>query len=150
MRDNSKREALNPAKMKYAVTWLFLACASALLLGQLNWIGYQRLVRRGIRVDGTVAQVLPQMHATVRYNYEAGGRRYDGQTQPWPPNPPIEGLTSGAKVTVYYDPQNPEKSVLGSPNELLKNETITIAIVVLVVPTMIVLAWRYGIFSRLR
>jgi hypothetical protein len=122
-----------------------MVCVSVALLGKLNWVVYFGLAQRSFRARGTVIQLFPKMHGTVRYSYEAGGKMYEGQTQPTSPNPGIEHLTPGAKVTVYYDLKKPEKSVLGSPAELLKNETITIGLVVLLGPAIILLAWRFGI-----
>src|SRR5436190_6982616 len=122
-------------KMKYAIAWFVLACLLGIFLSQLNWVAYLKLMRRGLRTEGTVIQAIPEMHGTVRYSYEAGGRKYEGQTQPTMPNPPIDRLKPGAVVTIYYDPQTPEKSVLGNPNLLFRNETITIVLVVLLLPT---------------
>ncbi len=138
-------------KMTYIIAWLVIASSSVLLLSQINWVLYRRLVRYGVRVEGTVIQVLPKMHATVNYRYDVHGHSYEGQTQPMPPNPPIENLESGAKLIVYYDPKNPERSVLGSPRMLFKNETISIVICTIIISTAVIFAWRqFGFLMKWR
>jgi hypothetical protein len=136
--------------LKYAVAWLVLSILFALLTGGLNWLNYWKLAHRSASVHGTVIQVLPQMHATVRYRYHADGREYHGQTQPRQPNPPIEHLAEGVTLTVWYDPEEPKISVIGLPSTLLENETVSVVSVAVLFPTFILLAWRYRILSGRR
>jgi hypothetical protein len=136
--------------LKYAVAWLVLSILFAALTGGLNWLTYWKLVHRSVSVPGTVIQVLPEMHATVRYRYHADGREYYGQAQPRQPNPPIERLAEGAMLTVWYDPEEPKISVIGLPSALLENETISVVSVAVLFPTFILLAWRYRTLSGYR
>lgn len=66
-----------------------------LVIGSLNWPAYYRMTKRGIRGTGTVVQLLPEIHNTVRYEYQVAGRRFEGQMQSWPPNPAVEQLNVG-------------------------------------------------------
>jgi hypothetical protein len=127
--------------MKYAITWLALTVAIALGIGKLSWLEYRRLAVHGVRTQGLTIEILPMQHGTVRYEYHVDGRKFEGQTQPWPPNP--EWMSVGQTVVVYYDPEYPERSVLGDPRPILKNETISIALAALIGPTFIVLVWRF-------
>jgi len=136
--------------LKYAVAWFVLAMLLAALTGRLNWPSYWRLAHRAASVQGTVTQVLPEMHATVRYRYYVEGREYHGQTQPWPPNRSIERLAEGATLTVWYDPEEPRMSVLGPPSALLENETISVVLVAVLAPTFILLVWRFRNLPRYR
>jgi hypothetical protein len=136
--------------LKYAVAWLVLSILFAALTGGVNWLTYWKLVHRSVSVHGTVIQVLPEMHATVRYRYRADGREHHGQTQPRQPNPPIERLAEGATLTVWYDREEPEILVIGLPSALLENETISVVSVAVLFPTFILLAWRYRLLSGYR
>lgn len=129
--------------LKFAAGWLVLAISFAALIGRLNWPTYWKLAHHSASVQGTVIQVLPEMHGAVRYRYYVDEREYDGQSQPRPSNPPIEHLIEGATLTVWYDPDEPKISVLGLPSALLENETISVALAAILFPTFISLAWRY-------
>ena len=128
--------------LKYAVAWLVLMILFAALIGGLNWRTYWKLANRSVSVQGTVTQVLPEVHATVRYRYYVDGREYRGQTQPRPPNPALERLAEGATLTVWYDPEEPKISVLGVPSALLENETISVILAAVLFPTLILIVWR--------
>jgi hypothetical protein len=136
--------------LKYAVAWLVLMMLFAALIGGLNWLTYWKLAHRGVSVQGTVIQVLPEVHATVRYRYYVDGREYHGQTQPRPPNPPIERLAEGATLMVWYDPEEPKMSVLGAPSGLLENETISVILAAVLFATFILLVWRYRMLPGYR
>jgi hypothetical protein len=49
----------------------------------------------------------------------------------------------GRMTLICYDPQHPETSVLGDPKPMLMNETISIALAALVVPTFLVATWAW-------
>jgi hypothetical protein len=129
--------------LAYAVAWLVLTMLIALLLGDLNLSIYWKLANRSVSVQGKVIEVLPKMHATVQYRSYVGGREYRGQTQPRPPNPPVERLAEGATLTVWYDPEQPEISVLGLPSALAENETISAILAAVLFSTGTLLAWGY-------
>jgi hypothetical protein len=86
--------------LKYTAAWLALSILFAALVGGLNWPTYWKLAHSSVSAHGTVIQVLPEMHATVRYRYDVDGREYQGQTQPRQPNPPIGRLAEGAALSV--------------------------------------------------
>ncbi len=120
-----------------------MAIAVAVGIGSLNWPVYRRIATRGVAAGGTVIELLPNIHDTVRYEYRVGGKMFEGQMQSWPPNAPLEQLRTGQSLVVYYDPQHPEVSVLGDPKPMLKNETISVALAALVVPTFLVGVWAW-------
>jgi hypothetical protein len=103
---------------------------------------------RGIQGPGSVIEVLPKIHNTVRYEYSVDGRAFHGAMQSWRPNPPIEQLSVGQPLVVYHDPQHPEDSVLGDPKPMLENETGSIALAALIIPAIIVLRVRWWIRRR--
>jgi hypothetical protein len=134
--------------LAYAVLWLLLMMFFAALIGGHNWPTYRKLAHRSVSVQGKVTEVLPKMHGTVLYRYYVDGREYHDQKQPWPPNPPIERLTEGATLTVWYDPEQPSISVLGLPSALLENETIAVMLGAVLTPTLILLVWGYRMRSK--
>lgn len=127
--------------MRYAITWLLFAILVILVIGSLNWPAYYRMTKRGIRGTGTVVQLLPEIHNTVRYEYQVAGQKFEGQMQSWSPNPALEQLSVGQSLVIYYDPQHPEESVLGEPRRMLDNETISVALAAFGVPTIAVIGW---------
>jgi hypothetical protein len=129
--------------LAYAVLWLLLMMFFAALIGGHTWPTYRNLARRSVSVQGTVTQVLPKMHGTVKYRYYVDGREYHDQKRPSPPNPPIGRLTEGATLRVWYDPEQPNISVLGLPSALLENETIAVMLGAVFSPTLILFAWGY-------
>ena len=124
-------------------TWMALVVAVAIGLGSLNWWPYHRVSNRWVSAKATVLQVLPQVHSTLRYDYHVDGRTFQGQMQPWPPNPPLDKLGIGQSVSIFYDPEHPETSVLGDPKPMLKNETISVALAAVLFPTFVVVVWAW-------
>ncbi len=135
--------------MRYAITWVVLATVIAIVIGRLNWPTFHRLVAVGVSGEGKVVELLPKIHNTVHYDYRVGGQVFEGQMQSWQPNPPLEQLKVGQPVVVYYDPQRPGESVLGNPKPMLQNETISVALAALGVPSFIVATWAWRSSRRL-
>jgi hypothetical protein len=129
--------------MRYAIAWLALAAVVAIGIGSLNWPEYRRMAVRGISGHAIVVELLPKIHNSVRYEYYVAGRTLQGQMQSWQPNPPLEQLSVGQPLVIYYNPERPEESVLGDPRPILKNETVSIALAALGIPTFIVLVWAW-------
>jgi hypothetical protein len=98
---------------------------------------------RGVPAQATVSELLPQIHDTLRYEYHVAGRGFQGQMQSWSPNPPLEQLSVGQSLVIYYDPEHPEESVLGDPAPMLKNETISIALAAILLPGFFVGSWAW-------
>jgi hypothetical protein len=129
--------------MRYVITWLVLATVIAIGIGSLNWPAYHRLVAVGVSGQASVLELLPKIHNTVRYEYRVGGKVFDGRMQSWQPNPPLEQLKVGQPLVIYYDPQHPAESVLGNPKSMLQNETVSVALAAIGVPSLIVAAWAW-------
>jgi hypothetical protein len=129
--------------MRYAITWLALATTIAIGIGSLNWPAFHRMAAAGVSGQATVTELLPEIHNTVRYEYHVGGQVFHGQQQSWQPNPPLERLSVGQTLVIYYAPQNPGASVLGDPKPMLQNETISVALAATMIPTFIVVAWAW-------
>ena len=130
---------------KYVLLWLMVA-AIIVGIGSLNCPSLFRLVTRGVSSQGTVIALTPELHNTVRYEYHVAGEVITGQNQCWPPNPPLERLSVGQSVAIYYDPRNPKDSVLGNPKPMLENEIGSVLVAAVMIPTLITFAfagwWR--------
>jgi Protein of unknown function (DUF3592) len=129
--------------MKYVLTWLVLAAVFVIVIGGANWPGLHRMTVRGVSGQATVIELHPEFHNTVRYEYHVAGQTFQGQMQSWKPNPDLQQLSVGQPLVIYYDPEYPEKSVLGNPKPMLENETISVMLAATISPTFIVLAWSW-------
>ena len=112
-------------------------------MGPFVEMGWVRSVKSVMSGRATVVELLPKNHTTVRYEYQVAGRTFQGQMQSWQPNPPLEQLSVGQPLFVYYDPEHPEESVLGDPKPIFKNETIAIALAAVGFPTFLVVVWAW-------
>jgi hypothetical protein len=124
--------------MKWLLLWLFLAVAIALVVGSLNVPLYERLITKGVQTTATVVELTPKIHNTVRYEYQVGGNKFEGQRSPWRPNPPTDEIRVGDSLTIYYDPSNPSLSAPGDVGPMLTNELISVGMAALLMPTFIV------------
>ena len=124
--------------MKYVILWLVLAVAIGCLVGSQNLPTYHRLAERGVSGKATIVELLPQIHNTVRYEYQVAGQTYQGRMGSRQPNPPTEQLGVGQSVVIYYAPEHPEVSVLGDPKLMFSSETFPVLLAALIGPTFIV------------
>jgi hypothetical protein len=131
-------------RMKYAIIWLVSAVVIACVIGSQNLPTFHRLAEKGVSEKATIVELLPQIHNTVRYEYQVAGQTFQGRMGSRQPNPPSEQLGVGQSVVIYYDPEHPEVSVLGDPKLMFSSETAPVMLAALIFPTFIVfvLAWR--------
>lgn len=127
---------------EWAIPWLIIAVIVAFVVGSLNLPLLGRLVTDGVQAQATIVELTPKIHNTVRYEYQVGSQKFEGQGRSWRPNPPIDEIHVGQSLVIYYDPSNPSRSVLGDPKPMLTNEIISVGIAVLLIPTFIVFAIR--------
>ena len=93
-----------------------LTCAFALLsVTFLDWREYQHLAKTGIRTIGRVTSKEPENHNFVRYSFIVGPETFFGYGNAGGENKEFEQLSVGSPITIYYDPENPSFSFLGSP-----------------------------------
>ena len=129
-------------RTKHVRVWTVSAVVIAFLLWLINGPTFLRLTMHGAPASATAAEILPRTHATVRYTFLVADRRYEGRAQLWRPNPEINNVKVGDHLVAFYDPQNPEVSVLGYPKAMLENELGTIALAATIFPTFILFALR--------
>jgi hypothetical protein len=111
---------------KAVLLWLICAGAIAFWISGGSWGKYSGLVRRGVPTQGIVEKTEPNNHAQVRYFYDVGGQRYFGVGRAGFGNPSFDLLKPGVQVLVFYDPEHPDDSCLGSPTVLLRSESAAV------------------------
>ena len=98
--------------------WLALALTFAGIgSAALDWAKWHGLAERGVEAEGRVIAKEPENHEFVRYSYVVGGETYSGVGSAGRGNPEFEQLNTGDRVKVFYDPDNPNESILGDPQE---------------------------------
>jgi Protein of unknown function (DUF3592) len=125
------------------LTWLAVAAVTYLVVGSVNLRKFGHLAVVGVFVQGRVVDVLPDQHGSVRYVYSVAGRNYSGQMQPRPPNRGLGELSRGDTLVVYYDPTQPQESVLGDPRQMLTTERMIVGMATVILPTGLLMSMRW-------
>lgn len=98
--------------------WLGLTVGfTAIGIVALDWPKWHSLARRGVEVEGRVIAKETENHRFIRYSYVVDGKNYSGLGSAGRGNPEFEQLNIGGAVKVFYDPDKPEESIPGSPQE---------------------------------
>jgi len=132
------------------ITWLVLLAGTA-IVGVLlfNPFPASRLDKAGIRAEGHVTAIEPTNHQIVRYSYIVGGKEYMGVGHGGHGNPRFEDIRVGQSVLVFYDPENPQLSSMGSPNAQVFGNLWVVVIMSLTIPVSIIASlYRMGFFRR--
>ena len=112
--------------MKFLILWLVLFLTVAFSLGSLNWYNYRFFSLHGVMETGVVVGYYPKDHRAIVYQYTVHGQTYSSEGKSWKPTSQGSSENIGKPVIICYDPDKPERSILGDPHELLKNETVSI------------------------
>jgi hypothetical protein len=84
-----------------------------------TWHRYARLAHVGARTSGLVIAKEPKNHASIRYEYNVEGTRYeDIMTAGWMDIPTLDEVRIGQTVVVTYWPDHPSVSTPGNPYAL--------------------------------
>jgi hypothetical protein len=124
--------------LEYIAVWVTAALVIGLLLGSLNLARFSALASDGVKTFGTVFALEPSNHQTVHYTYQAGRATYKGLGTVGEGNPSFGSLSHGDSILLYYAATNPASSALGDPHARLRNEIISVAIPVLLFPSILV------------
>jgi hypothetical protein len=76
---------------------------------------YEKFLTRGAKVEGIVEKKEPQNHESITYSYVVDGKQYTGTGAAGFGTPPFDVLRVGTKIIVYYDANEPQKSIPGEP-----------------------------------
>ena len=95
--------------------WLVLTTLFAAIgFLALDWQKWHGLARDGVEIKGIVVAKEPENHRSIRYSYLVGERTYSGIGSAGGDNPQFEHLNVGDRVIVFFNPANPEESILGN------------------------------------
>jgi hypothetical protein len=75
-----------------------------------DWVRHYRLYESSAQTQARVARVEPDSHCAAYYEFEVGGRRYEGSG-------PQCGARVGDRLDVYYLPEEPAFSTLKRPGD---------------------------------
>lgn len=126
--------------IKHLILWLVLATGIVFGLGSINWLRFYRLANVGVAIQGRVTAKEPQNHQNVHYTYSVESQMYDGIGHAGFGNPEFGEVKVGDQVGVFYLPTKPAVSCLGTPKDLLVNETIPIGLAALLMPPFVIWA----------
>lgn len=105
-------------RQRMSIVALWLGIALVFFLGgvfALDVPKYCRLARNGVEARAVVVAKEPDNHFFVRYRYEVDRQVHVGIGNVGRGNPKFEELKEGDSVRVYYDPKNPDDSLLIDP-----------------------------------
>ena len=80
----------------------------------LDWQKWNRLAKYGVETKGKILSKQPDNHRFVRYSYTVGQQTYFGLGSARSGNPEFDQLNVGDEIKVFYDPDDPAHSILGS------------------------------------
>jgi hypothetical protein len=117
----------------FALAWLALATVFGSMLYPINMPKLRQLVAHGARATAQVTKLDCANHNRAFYAFRVGIVEYSGHDG-------MPGLCEemrGETIIVYYDRTNPASSIAREPRAALENETVSIAAVCLLFPTII-------------
>lgn len=104
--------------------WLILTClAGAIswgLMSQTNLRKYQILAKQSKTTQGQIIAKESKKHQTVHYTYRVNKTVYEGLS--YTSEYPLEKLKLNDKVLVFYNPTDPQVSMIGDPHLALQEE----------------------------
>ena len=122
--------------------WIAGYAAGVLLvgigMGSFNLPYYSRLEAHGANVKARVTATECGNHGTVVYEFRAAEGTYTGRSNAGFATPPCQRLKAGDPVTVRYLLADPTRSVLGSIDDRLWNEWVSVVLAALVLPLVVV------------
>jgi hypothetical protein len=103
---------------------LWLAGTAAIFYGMCsNLPKLMVLSERGVETRGKVLDLSAIQSHAVRYSFQGNdGKEYSGKGWAGYGNPSFRDLSAGQTVMVFYDPKDPNLSVLGDPKKERNNE----------------------------
>ena len=107
---------------KYRICILTFALLEVILSGSILPFCVP-LARHFKTTTGTVTQLFPEAHGTVAYTYVVSGRQFNRSGSP----KHFRDLSVGSRITVYYNPYQPDSASLLDPHIELLHIAGTIA-----------------------
>lgn len=107
------------------------------------------LTKRGVQTEGKIISKEAENHKSVTFEYEVVGRKFKSQGHVENIGKTFDGVKINDKITVYYDPVEPEKVTLRPPDERLQS-SLQETLVFSFIPTLICFAYliKEMLFSK--
>jgi hypothetical protein len=121
----------------FVIAWAALAATFACVFVPFNIPRIVNILRHEGSVIGKVTAPDCENHNSARYSFEFDGKAYAGI---FPVDGSCQDLKVGSPIAVYFSKVSPEENQLREPAADLWNESISIALVCLIFPTLIL--WR--------
>jgi hypothetical protein len=136
-------------RLTLLVVWILTAVGIAVIVGNLNWVTYWRLSKRGVATTGHVTRTDRNNHLAVYYSYAVDGKAYSGDSSAGSPAV-FDQLAVGHPISVYYLIDEPGVSCWGAPDSWLRNETLAVAMGSILMPSFLVLMLYLRFADRFR
>ncbi len=138
----------------FFVIWLTLS-AVGYGIGQFVFspTRLEYMTKDGEGIYGRVVAKEEENHGIIRYSYNVGGTEHTGAGFSRNGNPDFDDIQIGDRVIVYYDPANPERSMMGYPRNDLEGQysgILFLTVVFPVFPMILILAIYFGIRTSKR
>jgi hypothetical protein len=104
------------------VVFLIIIFMITFFLGLSNSLKYYRLQTNGIHVFGKIIELNCSHHATFKYQFEADGKNYTGNSTASNAGRICEQMIIGERVDITYLDGNPAVSCVGSSTRMLYGE----------------------------
>jgi hypothetical protein len=134
-------------RQRIFIVALWLGIALVFFIGgvfSLEVPKYCRLARNGVEARAIVVAKEPDNHFFVRYSYEVDRRVYVGIGNVGRGNAKFEELKEGDSLRVYYDPTNPDDSLLIDPKRQLHSISFGVLFLTVVGSTFTIL----GLYAK--
>jgi hypothetical protein len=117
--------------LTFLVYVILVSVFALLAMTVVDWSKYQHLAWSGLKTVGRVTAKEPENHNFIRYSFEVGNSTFSGVGNAGGENPSFEQLNIGAPVIVYYDPEEPERSLLSNPKQQAASATAGVIFITL-------------------
>lgn len=102
----------------FLLVWIVLS-AVGYQIGKMvfNPSHLELMTIEGKQIYARVVAKEPENHQTIRYVFDLNGVEYTGSGAAGAGNPSFQEIQIGDDVVVFYNPSNPQESILGNPWE---------------------------------
>jgi hypothetical protein len=121
------------------LAWLIgTAVAFGFCIEKFNLLTDYRLVKNGVATEGTIVDKIPEKHYSIKYSYQFNGQTFESGEYYSYTGKQFNEIKLDDKLSVIFDPQNPQHSIAGVPKEVFR-EDLFFSFLVLLIPTIAVI-----------
>ena len=125
------------------LVWIVFAGAIYFAVSSINVPKMRILSQRGVMTEGVILDLYPKKHLSIQYSFTVNGKKIVSIGHSDVGNPAFDDLRIGESLLVYYDPSDPNISVLGNPAAVLRNEVFVSCVAAIMGSTFVVIRlWK--------